>query len=262
MIAGNGQFPALFSRAAKKAGINVFAVGHVNETRPELEKDVQAMDWVKIGQLEKIISFFKTNKVSHAVMIGGITKARLFSEFEPDELALQVLASLDATGDDMVLRAIGGALEQHGIRMMGATAIMPGLLAESGCWTKRTPDENEEADMKLAFNAAKKIGELDIGQCVIAAGGSIVCVEAIEGTDAAIRRAGELGAKNAAVVKVCKPNQDSRFDLPAAGARTIETMVQSGAATVLAVEAGASVVFDKEEMVKLADENKIAIVGL
>lgn len=262
IVAGNGQFPVLFARAAKKSGIKVYAAAHENETDTGLEAESDSILWVKIGQLERIVEFFLNNHVRHAVMIGGIAKARLYSDFEPDELAMEVLSTIDTTGDDAVLRAIAQALEKRGIQMVASTSIMPQLLAKSGCWTKRQPTDAEMADIEMGFSLAKKIGSLDIGQCVIVGGGSVVAVEAIEGTDAAIMRAGSLGAKNAVVVKVSKPNQDDRFDLPAAGAKTIETMIKSAAATVLAVEANASVIFDKEKMVELADQNKIAIFGI
>jgi DUF1009 family protein len=139
--------------------------------------------------------------------------------------------------------------------------LLPDLLARDGCWTKRKPTRSEEEDIKLGWRLAKEIGLLDIGQCVVVAGGTVLAVEAIEGTDAAIMRGGKLGDGMAVVVKACKPNQDIRFDIPAVGTQTIKTMIDAGA-KVLAVEAGKAVVFDREEMVKLANKHRMSIVGL
>ncbi len=261
IVAGNGQFPLLFAQAAKRAGVKVFASAHTNETDPALSAEVDGIHWVKIGQLESIIDFFKSNGVSQAVMMGGITKARLFTDFEPDAMALELLATIDTTGDDAVLRTVAKALENQGIKVMAATSILPHLLAPKGCWTTRKPTETEEADIAQGLVVAQTIGPLDIGQCLIVARGTVVCVEAIEGTDAAIQRAGGLGAQDAVVVKVPKPNQDLRFDLPAAGAQTITTMFSNGC-TALALQAGGNVVFDRESMVKLADDHGIAIVAI
>lgn len=261
IVAGNGQFPLLFARAARKAGMLVYAAAHTNETEEDLAQETDGILWVKIGELQKIMDFFLQNNVTKAVMLGGITKARLMTDFAPDALALEALASIDATGDDMVLRAVAQAVEKHGIRVIAATSILPHLLAPEGVWTQRRPTEQEAADIKLGHELLQKIGPLDIGQCLILTRGSVICVEAIEGTDAAIKRAGELEASDAVVVKMPKPNQDHRFDLPAAGAKTIENMIPNGC-TALALAAGAAVVFDREAMVELADSHNIAIVAI
>ncbi|MBI9075589.1 MAG: UDP-2,3-diacylglucosamine diphosphatase LpxI [Desulfatibacillum sp.] len=261
IVAGNGQFPLLFTRAARKAGMRVFAAAHINETDQSLAPEVDDILWVKIGQLEKIMHFFRQHGVTRAVMLGGITKARLMTDFEPDALALEVLATVDTTGDDVVLRAVAQALEKQNIEVLAATSILPQLLAPEGIWTERQPTEQEIADIALGHALAKKIGPLDIGQCLILTRGTVVCVEAIEGTDAAIQRAGDLGAQNAVVVKMPKSNQDLRFDLPAAGAKTIETMIPNGC-TALAIEAGSSVVFDRKAMVDLANRHNITIMAI
>ncbi|MBW1988087.1 MAG: UDP-2,3-diacylglucosamine diphosphatase LpxI [Deltaproteobacteria bacterium] len=264
LVAGNGMFPVVFSRAARDRGMAVYAAAHKGEAdEDELLPLVEKLCPVHVGELGKIIEFFRSHGVNQAVMAGGVTKAKLFSPdyFKPDELAVALLERLAHTADDHALRGFASVLEEHGIAVRAPTWLVPELLAPPGVWTKLPLAEEQRADAALGFDLAKKIGELDVGQCLVVAKGTVVAVEAIEGTDAAIRRAGELGAAGACVVKVKKPIQDERFDLPAVGVQTIRSMMAAGA-SVLAVEAGATVVFDKEEMVRLADEAGICIVGL
>ena len=261
VIAGSGQFPGIFSKAAKERGLKVYAVAHVGETDPRLETLVEAIRWVKIGQLNRIIAFFKKNGVSDAVMAGAITKTKMFSRVRPDLRALKVLAAMDHTQDDGLLRAFAGEMEKQGITIRPSTFLLPELLAKRGCWTRRKPTKTEMADVRFGWRIAKEIGRLDIGQSVVVRGGSVMAVEAIDGTDATIRRGGKLGKEKTVVVKASKPNQDMRFDMPAVGVKTIKTMRDVGA-SVLAVEAGKTVVFDREEMVALADRNRIAIIAI
>jgi DUF1009 family protein len=261
VIAGSGQFPSIFSKAARERGLKVYAVAHVGETDPQLESLVEAIEWVKIGQLNRIIAFFKKNGVSDAVMAGAITKTKMFSRVRPDVRALKVLATMDHTQDDGLLRAFAGEMEKQGITIRPSTFLLPELLARRGCWTRRKPTKTEVADVRFGWRIAKEIGGLDIGQTVVVRGGSVMAVEAIDGTDATIRRGGKLGKEKAVVVKVSKPNQDMRFDIPAVGVKTIKTMRDVGA-SVLAVEAGKTAVFDREEMVALADRNRIAIIAI
>ncbi len=164
------------------------------------------------------------------------------------------------THDDRVLRAFAEILEKEGITICPSTFLLPELLAENGCWTRRKPTQQEKSDIRMGWKMAKAIGSLDIGQCVIVGNGMVLAVEAIDGTDSTIRRGGALSSGNAVLVKVCKPVQDFRFDIPAVGAQTISTMQESGV-RVLAIEAGKSVVFDREEMIALADRHKIAIIA-
>ncbi len=261
LIAGSGKFPIIFSKAAKSKGFIVYAIAHNNETDPALEDFVDTIEWVHLGQIKRIIKFFKKNSVSQAVMMGAITKTRMFSDVRPDTKALSLVAGMRHTHDDGLLRAFVGVLEKEGIKIQASTFMLPDLLAQPGRWTKRKPTQSETADIELGWKLAKEIGRLDIGQCVVVGGGSILAVEAIDGTDATIMRGGELGKGNAVVVKVCKPNQDLRFDMPAVGAQTIKTMHKAGA-KVLVVEAGKAVVFDREEMVGLADMLGITILAL
>jgi UDP-2,3-diacylglucosamine hydrolase len=261
LIAGSGQFPIIFSKKAKRQGYVVFAAAYFHEALPELEAYVDGIEWLYLGQIKRLIRFFKNNDISEAVMLGAITKTRLFSDVKPDTKAITLVAGLKHTHDDGLLRAFAGLLEQEGIHIRASTFLLPELLAQKGCWTKRKPSRSEKADVELGWRLAKEIGRLDIGQCVVVGGGSVLAVEAIDGTDETIRRGGGLGRGESVVVKVCKPTQDTRFDMPAVGAGTIEVMYESGV-RVLAVEAGKAVVFDREEMIALADAYGIAIIAL
>ncbi|UCD87015.1 MAG: UDP-2,3-diacylglucosamine diphosphatase LpxI [Desulfobacterales bacterium] len=261
LIAGSGQFPGIFSKAAKERGLKVFAVAHVGETDPRLETLVEAIRWVKIGQVKRLIGFLKQNGVHDAVMVGAITKTKMFSGVRPDLKALKVLATMDHTQDDGLLRAFAGELEKEGITVRPSTFLLPELLAKKGCWTRRKPTRSEMADVRFGWRIVKEVGRLDIGQSVVVRDGSVMAVEAIDGTDATIRRGGKLGKEKTVVVKASKPNQDMRFDVPAVGLKTIQVMCHVRA-SVLAVEAGKTVAFDREEMVALADENGIAIIDI
>jgi hypothetical protein len=261
LIAGNGQFPLLFSKKAQEKGFCVYTVAYVNEADTRLADYAEAMEWLHLGQLRRLIKFFKKNRVEDAVMVGGIRKTRLFSDVRPDIKAITLIAGMKNTHDDGVLRAFASALEKEGIRIQASTFLMPELLATKGCWTRRQPSRSEKADIEMGWHLAKEIGRLDIGQCVVVGGGSVLAVEAIDGTDATILRGGDLGRGNAVVIKVCKPDQDMRFDIPAIGVQTIKIMASVGA-RVLVIEAGRAVVFDREAMIDLADRSHIAIVAL
>ena len=264
LIAGSGQFPLLFSREAKAKGYRVYAVAHTNETDAELENLVDGIEWLYLGQLGKLIRFFKKNDVHQAVMMGAIQKTRWFRDIRPDLKILSLIGMLRNSHDDGILRACAGLLEKEGIEILPSTFLLPEILAPEGCWTKRKPTRYEAQHMEFGWQMAKKIGHLDIGQCIVVGDGSVLAVEAVEGTDETIRRGGTLGKQgngDTVVIKVCKPNQDLRFDIPAIGVQTIQTMSEVGA-TLLTVEAGKTVVFDREEMINLADRNGIAIVAM
>ncbi len=260
LIAGSGQFPLIFSAVAKANGYDVYAVAHLKETDPALASQVAAVEWVHLGQIKRLIRFFKEHQVTEAVMMGAIKKTRMFTDIRPDTKALALVAAMRHTHDDGILRAVANLLEKEGIRIQPSTLLLPDILAAPGCWTRRQPSRDEMADIRLGWRLAKEIGRLDIGQCIVLASGSVLAVEAIDGTDATIRRGGPLGRGKAVVVKVCKPNQDLRFDIPAVGVGTIETMHNAGA-KVLVMEAGRAVVFDREEMIARADRYGIAVVA-
>ena len=261
LIAGSGQFPVIFSGAAKDKGFEVYAVAHVGETDPLLESLVEEMKWVKIGQLKNLISFFERHGVCDAVMAGAITKTRAFSSVRPDLQALKLLATMAHIQDDSLLRAFARELEKTGITIHAPTFLLPELLALKGTWTRRKPSKSEMADVDFGWEIVKEIGRLDIGQTVVVRDRSVMAVEAIDGTDATIKRGGELGREKTVVVKASKPNQDMRFDLPAIGVKTIQGMADVRA-SVLAVEAGRTVVFDKEDMVALANQKRIVIMAV
>ncbi|UCH23405.1 MAG: UDP-2,3-diacylglucosamine diphosphatase LpxI [Deltaproteobacteria bacterium] len=261
LIAGSGQFPIIFSKKAKSKGFSIYAVSFLNETDPNLKNYVDAIEWLHLGQLKRLIKFFHRHGVDQAVMMGAIRKTRIFRDVKPDLKAMAVAFELKHTLDDGLLSAFANVMEQEGIKIKESTFLLPELLAQKGCWTKRKPARSEKADIELGWNLAKEIGRLDIGQCIVVGGGSVLAVEAIEGTDATIRRGGKLGNGTAVVVKVCKPNQDVRFDIPAVGSQTIKTMHESQA-RALAIEAGKAVVFDRQEMITLADQYNISIVAL
>ena len=261
LIAGNGQFPILFSKAAKARGFRVFAIAHKNETDPGLSDHVDTIEWVYIGQLKRIIKFFIKNDIHQAALVGGITKTKMFVDVRPDTKAISLIAGMRNTHDDGILREFVKALEAEGIQIRSSTFLMPELLAPPGCWTKRKPSRSEKKDMDIGWKLAKEIGRLDIGQCIVVGGGSVLAVEAIDGTDETIKRGGKLGKGTAVVAKVCKPNQDTRFDIPAVGAQTIRTMHEAGA-KVLVIEAGKAVVFDRKEMIDLADNFGIVIIAI
>ncbi len=261
LIAGAGQFPLFFSKVARAKGIAVYAAAYVDEADPALADHVEAIEWLHLGQVKKLIRFFKKHGVRDAVMMGAITKTRMFTNVKPDMKVISLFFTMKSTHDDGILRAFAGLLEKEGIRIRESTFMLPELLAAEGCWTRRKPSRGERADIEIGWKLAKEIGRLDIGQCVVIGGGSVLAVEAIDGTDATIRRGGRFGHGNAVVVKVCKPTQDLRFDIPAIGVQTVKTMAEADV-HALAVEAGKAVVFDREEMIALADETGVAIVAV
>ncbi len=261
LIAGNGRFPIIFAKNAKKQGYTVSAVAHEGETDPELANHVDRIHWIKIGQFNKLINALKGDGVRQAVMLGGISKTHVFTAVRPDFRALALATRLARWKDDEILRGIAAELESEGITIRESTFGLEGILVEEGCLTDRKPSQQEWEDVRYGWEVAREIGRLDIGQCVVVKNRVVVAVEAVEGTDGAIRRGGELAKEGAVVVKRSKPQQDLRFDLPAVGPRTIEVM-ESVKAAVLALEAGKSVLLDREEMLRKAEHAGIAIVGV
>ncbi len=261
LIAGNGQFPIIFCKKARKAGFEIHAAAFQKEADPELADYVDGIEWLYPGQVNRLIKYFKKHQISQVVLAGGLKKTRLFKDLKPDIKAISLIAGLRHTHDDGILRAFAGLLEKNGIVVRPSTFLLPDLLAPVGCWTRRKPSRGEMSEIKLGWNVAKEIGRLDIGQCVVVGGGSILAVEAIEGTDATIKRGSGLGHGNTVVVKVCKPNQDERFDVPSIGVETIKTMSEAGA-RVLAIEAGKAIVFNRQEMIELADQHGMVIIGI
>ena len=261
LIAGNGRFPIIFADNARKLGYLVSAVAHEGETDPELANHVDRIHWIKIGQLNKLINAFKSDEVHQAVMLGGIKKTHVFTTVRPDFRALALAARLALWKDDDILREIAKELEKEGITICESTFGLEGILADEGPLTARVPSDKEWEDIRYGWDVAHDIGRLDIGQCVIVKDRVVVAVEAVEGTDEAIKRGGHLAKDGAVVVKRCKPQQDLRFDLPAVGPRTIEIMASVNA-SVLAVEAGRTVILDRDVTVRKAQSAGIAVVGI
>jgi len=261
IIAGDGKFPVLLAEEINKNGYISVIVAHTGLTPQYIEKTADKTFWIKVGQLSKLIEIFKSEGITEAIMAGGISKRFMFSDMKPDLRALSLLIRLKDRKDDTILRAIAGELEKEGITVNKATTYIESILAEKETLTKRKLSRDEKKDIDFGFDIAKAIGRLDIGQCVIVKDRAVLAVEAIEGTNEAIRRGGALSNGGAVVVKVCKPGQDLRFDLPAVGPDTISCMKEVNA-VVLAVESGMTVMIDKDSMIKSADEAGITIVGI
>jgi DUF1009 family protein len=261
LIAGNGDFPIAFAHAAKQKGLQVIAVAHEGETLPELARLVDEIFWIRVGQVGKIIKIFKEQGVADVLMAGGIKKTRLFSGAKPDIRGIALLAKMSHKKDDSILRALADELESEGITVRESTLYLESIVAQSGLLTKRKPAKAEQQDIKLGWQMAKEIGRLDIGQTVVVKDRVILAVEAIEGTDEAIRRGGRLCGQGAVVVKVCKPQQDLRFDLPAIGMQTIRSMAEVRV-SCLAIEAEKTIVIDREAVINEANRAGIAIIAL
>jgi DUF1009 family protein len=261
LIAGNGMFPLAFARAAKEKGLQVIAVAHEGETLPELAHIVDGIYWVKVGQLGKLIKIFKEQQVSDVLMAGGIKKTRLFGGGMPDMRGMALLARMIHKKDDSLLRAVARELESEGITVRESTLYLDNLLAQPEVLTKRKPSRDEKLDIEFGWHMAKEVGKLDIGQTIVVKDQAVLAVEAIEGTDEAIRRGGRLCGQGAVVIKICKPQQDLRFDLPAIGVETVKTM-QEVKASCLAIEAGRTIILDRETVTLEADRAGITITAL
>lgn len=260
LIAGNGRFPVLFADAAKLAGFAVTAVAHRGETPDALDQHVDDVRWIKVGQLGHLIEHFKSAGVETVVMAGGIKRARFFTEYRPDWRAVKMLARVRHLNDDVLLRAVADELEAEGITVSDATRYLPSLIAEAGVLTTE-PSREQWEDVRFGVEMVLAVGGLEIGQCVVVKNRTVLAVEAIEGTDEAIRRGGRLANGGAVVVKMAKPQQDLRFDIPAVGPTTIASMQAVGAA-VLAVEAGKTLMLDKADLLEAARKASISVVGI
>ena len=261
LIAGGGRFPLLFAESARRAGHRIVAAAPVNQTDPALQGLVDAFTWVKLGQFAKVLDWMRAQGVTEVVMLGSIAKVRFFRDAWLDSLGVKVLARLAVKSDDNILRTIAAALEERGLPVIDPSAFLQDRLAREGVLGRQEPTEAEWADARYGLELARAIGRLDLGQTVVVKDRVGVAVEALEGTDACIRRGGELAKEGAVVVKAVKPQQDRRFDLPAVGPDTVDVM-REVACRVLAVEAGATLVMDEDEMLRRADRARIAVVGI
>ena len=262
LIAGNGGLPKLVAREAKKAGYRVIVSGIQGEVDSTLSSSVDRMESVRLGQLGQVIKFFKSEGVTEAVLAGKITKTNLFrGDIRPDLEMIKALATTRNHSDGSLLGGIVKHLEKRGIHVVDTTRYLSeDALPESGVLTKRRPSKQELEDIEFGWRLAKEIGRLDIGQTVVVKNKAVLAVEAIEGTDEAIIRGGNLGNGDAVIVKVAKPKQDMRFDIPTIGLGTIDAMIQARA-RVLAFEGGKTIILDRENLMRKADEYKLSILA-
>ena len=262
LLAGAGHLPAECARAAKNLNIDVYAVALLDETEKELESAAAHYAAISIGELDKLLGYLKENEIKKVTMIGKVTKELLFNgKVQPDMRMLGVLMGLPDKSDDTIMLAFVKELAKEGIEAVDQTALIKALMPKKGVLTKRQPTSGERADMDFGFKMAKEIGRLDVGQTVVVKNSAVMALEAIEGTDACIKRGGELAKGGAVVVKVAKPAQDNRFDVPTVGEATIRSMIEVKAAA-LAIEAEATLLVNREQVIKLAEENDITIAAI
>lgn len=262
IIAGNGRFPILTAKEARAQGYRVVVSGIEEETDPRLEKIVDAFRWVKVGQLKKMSKFFRAEGVHEAVMNGKVEKARLFqSNVRPDLDMVRVLMKNKDNKDDSLLSGIANYLHEQGIDLLDSTLFIQDHLPGSGVLGKKKPSKETMGDIEFGFEMAKAIAGIDAGQTVVVKKRAIMALEAIEGTDLAIRRGGRLGGSKVTVVKVAKPEQDMRFDVPTVGMKTLKELI-SVKASAFAFEAGKTIFLEKEEFIPEADRHGIALFGI
>lgn len=260
IIAGNGSFPIRFARNAKEAGFRVVVLAHENETDCVIENIADHVSWIKVGQVGRIISVFKEQKITSVAMVGGINRVRTFRDVHLDARGAVLLAKLRSTKDDIIMRGIASELATEGIEVVDSTLFCRDALINEGGITKKKPTTDELKDINVGVAAICAMSEQHIGQLVVVKQGVIVAVEAVEGSDATILRGGELGGQGTVVVKCAKPSQDMRFDVPTIGLKTIETM-KVAKASVLALEAQRCLILDREQVIEAANEAGISIVG-
>jgi UDP-2,3-diacylglucosamine hydrolase len=270
LIAGNGKFPLLLLDAARARGEEVIVAALKEETFPEVEQHgAAAVHWMSLGELGKLIDTFKREGVDRAVMAGQVKHKQIFSSIRPDWRMAKLLFSLRARNTDALIGAVAGVLADEGITLIDSTSYLEPLLARAGILTRRSPTSEEQRDIAYGRQVARHLAQYDIGQTVVVAEAACVAVEAMEGTDATIQRAAEIMAslggtstlaRSLTVVKVAKPNQDMRFDVPVIGTSTVETMCRAGA-TCLALDAGKCLLLDGDAILRAADEAGITMVA-
>lgn len=261
LIAGNGTYPFATVRGARAAGVQrIVVAAFENETNPELAKLVDDIAWLRVGQLGKMLSYLKSSGATHAIMAGQIAPKNLF-DLRPDIKALVLLATLPERNAESIFRAIGDEMAKVGSELLPATTFLDDQLATPGLIAGPRLGRREQADVEFGFRIAKESSRLDIGQTVVVKNGTVLAVEAFEGTNAAIARGGELGRKDATMVKVSKPNQDLRFDVPVIGPLTLDAARDAKLRTI-GIEAGKTLILEPERTRALADERRISIYGL
>lgn len=259
MIAGNGRFPFLVLEGARSQGIEMAVIAIKEEAAPELEAQAKRLHWVSLGELSKTIELLHKEGVTQAVMAGQVKHTKIFSSIRPDWKLAKLLFTLPRKNTDALIGAVAKVLEDEGIKLVDSTLFLKPLVPEPGVLTKRVPNEDEAADIEYGLGVARQIAGMDIGQTVVISDKACVAVEAMEGTDETISRAARLATgKRLVVVKVSKPKQDMRFDVPVVGLPTIQQMRDCGA-TALAVDAGRTLFFDREKLIELANQAGIAV---
>lgn len=260
LIAGNGKFPFLVVEGARAQGVSLAVVAIKEETDPKIDEVVENVIWVGIGQLGKMISFFNQRGVNKVVMAGQVKHVQIFSGSMPDLRMVKMLWNLPRRNTDALIGGVAGEMAKEGIELIDSTYFVQDHLAIEGVLTKRKPTELERDNIEYGLHITDETARLDLGQTVVVRGKACVAIEAMEGTDATIKRAGELAKGKLTVIKVAKPDQDMRFDVPVVGVPTVEMMIAAGA-TCLSITAGKTLMFDREEMLALADKNKICVIG-
>ncbi len=265
LIAGNGRFPFLVLDAARGAGHEVTVIAVKEEAFPDLADLASrppraVLHWVSLGQLGKCVKILKQAGVTRAVMAGQVKHTKLFADIVPDLTLLGVIAKLRSKNTDALISGVADVLRDNGIELVDSTVFLAPLLAGEGALTRREPDEEQRGDLAFGYGVADAIAGLDVGQTIAVKSKAVVAVEAMEGTDAVIARAGQLAGAGVRIVKVAKPNQDMRFDVPVVGVATIEAMRAAGADT-LSVDAGRTLLIDGDAVVRAAETAGIAIVG-
>jgi UDP-2,3-diacylglucosamine hydrolase len=259
LIAGNGRFPFLVLEAARNQGIEMAVIALREEASPELESIATRLHWVSLGELTRALDLMHREGVTRAVMAGQVKHTKIFSSIRPDWKLAKLIFSLPRKNTDSLIGAVARVLEDEGIQLVDSTLFLKPLLPDPGVLTRRAPDSRESADIAYGREIARHVAGLDLGQTVVISDRACVAVEAMEGTDETIERAARLAAgKPLVVVKVAKPRQDMRFDVPVVGLRTVEIMTRSRA-TALAIEAGRTLLFDRQRLIEAADQAGIAI---
>lgn len=262
LIAGNGQFPFMVLQSARQQSIEMVVAAIKEETFAEIDSCGYPVHWLGLGELGKLIRVFQKAGVRKAIMAGQVKHAQIFGSSLPDFTMIRMLAGLKHKNTDSLIGGVARVLEESGISLVDSTALLKPHLAVEGIFTKRGLNASERADVDYGRKIAYRIALMDIGQTIVVRDRAVVAVEAMEGTDAVIRRAAKLvNNKNLTVIKVSKPKQDMRFDIPVIGLSTLENMIASGA-TALVIDAQQTIVFDREELVKSADKHNIAVVAL
>ena len=261
LIAGNGRFPFLAAAGARRAGRRVVALAIREETAPELEAEVDELHWVGLGQLGRAIDILRRCGAREALMAGQVKHRQIFSDVVPDLKLMGVLARLALQNTDSLIGAVADALSREGITLLPSVAFLGDQLATQGAMTRRRPRRDERADVEYGETVARALARMDLGQTAVVKKRAAVALEAMEGTDEVIRRAGRLAGAGATVVKVSKPGQDMRFDVPVVGRGTLESMAEAGA-SVLALDAGRTLMIDKPAFLEQAETAGVAVWGL